>query len=81
MLGEVAAKLRASGAPAIVVAPAWQGESWYQQLLSLSSHIRVFAPQEDLFLPASSGNHTGVGKPGWAVTLFRIPDRLLGHTD
>jgi hypothetical protein len=80
MLGEVAAKLRNSGAPAIVVAPSWHSETWYQQLLALSSRVRSFAPQEDLFFPASQGNRGHVGRPAWAVTVFDVPERPPGTT-
>jgi hypothetical protein len=81
MLGDVAAKLRASGAAAIVVAPSWRSESWYQELLELSAAVRVLpsqvAPPRSRFAPPPRG--TGVRR-GWSATLFHVEGRPLGRT-
>ena len=50
LLGRLAAKLRASGASATVVAPTWRSAPWYSELLHLCSEVRVEPARRDLFL-------------------------------
>jgi hypothetical protein len=78
LLGDVAAKLRASGAAATVVTPTWRSEAFYQEYLELADAFRVLPAQEATFVqaPHVRGDRA---KLGWSVTLFSVPARTPGY--
>jgi hypothetical protein len=72
LLAQVAQLLRAQPATeALVCAPCWQGESWYAELLELSSEYVTF--------PAGALRRVSFDAPerleSWPVTVFRVLPR------
>eukprot|EP00873_Tetraselmis_striata_P028309 jgi/Tetstr1/448573/TSEL_035822.t1 len=75
LLDDLVLKLQQSGAAATVVAPAWHGRPWLQQLHEMATEVLHYPPSRDLFFPGLLGRRAGVGPPPWSVMLFRLPFR------
>eukprot|EP00873_Tetraselmis_striata_P001287 jgi/Tetstr1/421551/TSEL_012497.t1 len=75
LLDDQVLKLQQSGAAATVVAPAWHGRPWLQQLHEMATEVLHYPPSRDLFFPGLLGRRAGVGPPPWSVMLFRLPFR------
>ena len=73
LLDRLAQHLRETGAPAVVVAPHWPAQGWYQALRSLSSEMWLLPAAPDLFCPGSRGSFEPIGPSRWPVACFRIP--------
>ena len=72
LLDRLAQHLRETGARAVVVAPHWPAQAWYQQLRSLSSEVLLLPPTPDLFCPGRLGSFEPIGPPRWPVACFHI---------
>jgi len=73
LLDRLAQHLRETGAPAVVVAPHWPAQAWYQALRSLSSELLLLPAAPDLFCPGVLGSFQPIGPARWPVACFRIP--------
>ena len=75
----VANKLKTSVSPAIVIAPNYYDEQWYEDLHKLSRGKMLFLPtDEHSFFPKSNGNTQGIGKPPFDhIVAFCITPKLL----
>jgi hypothetical protein len=79
LLGDLAAKLRSSGAAATVVTPTWRSEAFYQEFTELANAFRVLPAQEATFIQPPHAR-ADRAKLGWSVTLFSVPARSHGCT-
>ncbi len=74
-LDDLAAKLRQSGAAAIVIAPKWPRFPQYQQLAEMAAETVEMPPARNLFSPQRQKGHAGVGPSAWIVAAFKLPRR------
>lgn len=75
LLDRLAQHLRETGAAAVVVAPHWPAQAWYQQLRELSADLLLLPPAPDMFCPGRLGSFEPIGPPGWPVACFHIEGR------
>ena len=72
LLPQVAQKLSETPVPCTVVCPYWVGAPWFQQLHELATHLWVYPPRYDFFLPSRLGASAPVGPAGWSTAVFRL---------
>ena len=75
LLGDLAEKLRRSGAEATVIAPMWPDRPWFQTLLEAADDYIVYPPTGDMFSPGRQGSREGVGPSAWSVMAVHLPFR------
>jgi hypothetical protein len=72
MIGQVLRKCQQEGAEAILVAPIWKGQPWYEQLQQMTvAPPMPLNPRKDL-LPGPSGKMEPRANPKWKFAAFRI---------
>ena len=75
LLGQLAAFLYETGAPATVVAPHWPAQPWYPVLRAMAAEHVVLPARRGMFAPGALGSFTPIGPPSWPLALFRVPLR------
>ena len=71
-LPRVLQQLRESGASAYLVAPYWEAQSWWPNLLELMTDAFVVTPADDNFLPGHLGSTEAMGSPFWRTIVAKI---------
>ena len=72
LLPQLAHRLQEQPVPCTIVCPHWPGAPWFQQLRDLSTHMWVYPPRYNFFLPSRLGACAPVGPAGWSTAVFRL---------
>lgn len=75
LLDRLAQHLDETGARAVVVAPLWPAQPWFQRLQALCAEIRYIPASENLFSPGRLLSSASIAPPKWSVACFRILGR------
>ena len=71
-LPRVLQQLRESGASAYLVAPYWESQSWWPDLLELKTDAFVITPADDNYLPGHLGSAEAMKSPFWRTIVCKI---------
>ena len=72
LLPQLAQKLRENPVKCTIVCPHWPGAPWFHELRDLATHMWVYPPRYDFFLPSRLGASAPVGPAGWSTAVFRL---------